>query len=61
MSHKIIRVSKTDFETDDGAVYPMMFDLDELPTVEEFQSIYDEWLQVFRDKELLEAHESETC
>ena len=34
MSHKIIRVTKTEFETDDGKVRPMMFDLDEVPTVD---------------------------
>jgi len=58
-SHKVVRVTKDEFETEDGRIHPMVFDLDEVPTVEEFQSIYDEWLQVFREKELLEAHESE--
>lgn len=59
MSHKIVRITEIEFETDDGKVHPMMFELDEVPTIEEFQIIYDEWLQVFREKELLEAHESE--
>lgn len=51
---KIISVTKTEFVTEDGTVYPILFELDETPTVEEFQEIYDNWLQVFRDKELLE-------
>jgi hypothetical protein len=58
MSHKITKVTKTEFETDDGTVHPVMFELDEIPSVDEFQKIYDEWLQVFQDKELLEAHGS---
>ena len=57
---KIISVTKTEFVTEDGTVYPILFELDEVPTVEEFQGIYDDWLQVFQQKELLE-NESETC
>lgn len=59
MSHKIVRITDTEFETDDGKVHPMIFELDEVPTIEKFQAIYDEWLQVFREKELLEKNESE--
>lgn len=57
---KIISVSKTEFVTEDGTVHPILFELDEVPTVEEFQKTYDDWLQMFRDKELLE-NESKTC
>lgn len=60
MSHKITRITKDEFETDDGKIHPMIFDTEEIPTIEEFQKIYDEWLQVFRDKELLETYESKT-
>jgi len=59
LSRKIVKVTKTEFETADGTVHPMMFELDEVPTVEEFQKQYDEWLHVFREKELLENNESE--
>jgi len=59
LSRKIVKVTKTEFETADGTVHPMMFELDEVPTVEEFQKQYDEWLHVFREKELLE-NEPET-
>jgi len=58
MNHKIVRVTKKEFEMEDGTIRPIPFELDEVPTIEEFQQIYDEWLQVFRDKELLEEHES---
>lgn len=57
---KIVSVSKTEFITEDGTVHPILFDLDEIPTVEEFQEIYDTWLKVFQEKKLLEEHESET-
>ncbi|RTK96771.1 MAG: hypothetical protein EKK64_03010 [Neisseriaceae bacterium] len=56
---KIVSVSKTEFTTEDGTVHPILFDLDEIPTVEEFQEIYDDWLKVFQEKKLLEEHESE--
>ena len=58
LSRKIVKVTKTEFETSDGQVHPMVFDLDEIPTVEEFQKRYDEWLNVFQEKELLK-NESE--
>ena len=57
---KIVSVTKSEFVTEDGTVHPILFELEEVPTVEEFQVIYDSWLQVFREKELLEEHEPET-
>jgi hypothetical protein len=57
---KIISVSKTEFTTEDGTVHPILFELEEIPTVEEFQEQYDAWLKVFQEKELLGEHEPET-
>lgn len=57
---KIVSVSKTEFITEDGTVHPILFELEETPTIEEFQEQYDAWLKVFQEKELLEEHESET-
>ena len=37
----VIRVSKTEFELDNGDIYPHTFELDEDVTVEEFQTILD--------------------
>ena len=54
MTKKIISVTKTEFVTEDGTVHPILFELEEVPTVEEFQDIYDNWLQVFHEQELLE-------
>jgi len=53
LSRKIVKVTKNEFTTEDGKIHPMVFDIDEVPTVKEFQKQYDEWLHVFQEKELL--------
>ena len=58
-NRQIVRVSKTEFETADGTIRPMLFDLDETPTVEEFQAIYDDWFNVFLEKGLIENERTE--
>lgn len=35
----VVRVDEHEFELDNGDTYPIPFDLDEIPTVEEFQTI----------------------
>ena len=47
----VTRVTKTEFELDDGRVYQHPFELDEVPTNEEFQRIYNHWRELF-EKEL---------
>jgi len=39
---KVVRVTKTEYELENGDIYPNVFELDEDITVEEFQSILDE-------------------
>ena len=39
---KVIRVTKEEFELEDGTVQSMMLDLGYVPTVEEFQQMLDE-------------------
>ena len=46
----IIRVTKTRFETHDGVVYKIPFELDEVPALDEFQELYNEWFHVFHQK-----------
>jgi len=58
-NRKIVRVTKTEFETADGTVRPMVIELDETPTVEEFQEIYDDWFNVFLEKGLIENERTE--
>lgn len=38
---KVVRVDSEEFELDDGTIYPHMVELEEVPTVEEFQKIYE--------------------
>ena len=40
--YKVVRVSKTEFELENGDIYPIPFDLDYEPTIEEFQSFIDD-------------------
>ena len=39
---KVVRVTKEEFELEDGTVQPMMLDLGYIPTVEEFQQMLDD-------------------
>lgn len=38
---KVVRVTKTEFELDNGDIYPIQIDLGFEPTVEEFQKFLD--------------------
>ena len=40
--HKVIRVSKTEFELENGDIYPIPFELGYEPTLEEFQKFIDD-------------------
>ena len=37
----VVRVTKTEFELDDGRIFPHPVELDPVPSVEEFQKTYD--------------------
>ena len=45
----VVRVTKTEFELADGRIFPNVveFQDDEVPTVEEFQKVYDQWRSLF--------------
>jgi hypothetical protein len=49
----ITRITKTEFETDDGIVHPIPFELETIPSLKEFQGIYDQWFRLFQQKELI--------
>jgi len=51
----VVRVTKEEFELDDGRIFPHVVELDEVPTVEEFQKIYDKVRDQYMD--LLETDE----
>ena len=52
---KVIRVTKTEFELEDGRIIPHFVELDKKPTLKQFQKIYDEWAdklnEMFNDEE----------
>jgi len=51
IKHKMItRLTKTEFETSDGIVHDIPFELDVVPSIEDFQKIYDEWYRLFQQK-----------
>jgi hypothetical protein len=50
----VIRVSQTEFELGNGAVYPHAVPLDYTPTVEEFQETYNQMTQLFEKAGLLD-------
>ena len=43
MKNKVVRVTATEFELDDGRVFPHLDYLDPVPSPEEFQVFYDIW------------------
>lgn len=46
----VVRITKTEFELDNGVIYPHVVELDEVPTPEEFQKIIDHWTKVLMDE-----------
>lgn len=52
---KVIRVSATEFETEDGNVFPhpIPFQDGKIPSIKEFQAIHDQWREIFQTQGLL--------
>jgi hypothetical protein len=40
--YKVVRFSKTEFELDNGDVYPIPFEMDKIPTIKQFQKMIDD-------------------
>jgi len=40
---KVIRVNESEFELEDGRIYDHPEELSIVPTIEEFQNIYNKW------------------
>ena len=45
----VIRITKDEFELDDGRIFPHMVELDEVPSLEEFQKTYDKVRETYKD------------
>ena len=46
---KVVRVTATEFELENGDIYPHPIELEEVPSPEEFQKHYDHWSSVFEE------------
>lgn len=44
---KVVRVNEFEFELEDGTIQEHFEKLEEVPTLEEFQKIYDKWTEIF--------------
>jgi len=53
--YRIIRVNEDEFELDNGKIFPHFERLDKIPTVEEFQKMYDQWLIIFIKQGLIDG------
>ena len=53
----VVKVTETEFELDNGNTYPIPFQLDKVPTIPEFQKIYDKWLQIFEQEGIIKPDE----
>ena len=43
---KVVRVTSTEFELDDGRIFPHPEELEDVPSLEEFQEHYDRWSEL---------------
>lgn len=52
MSVKVIRVDAHEFELEDGRIYqhPVELEPDEVPSIAEFQVIFDRWHKIIQDE-----------
>ena len=46
---KVVRVTKTEFELEDGRVYDHPVELEAAPSLEDFQAVYDGWMKKFQE------------
>jgi len=60
MDMRIVRVTTTDFELEDGRTYQHPVPLEKAPSLKQFQAIYDRWERVFHEEEKQLAHAGET-
>lgn len=49
LRQKVVRVTATEFELEDGSIFPHAVELEDVPSPEEFQKFYDHWFSIFED------------
>lgn len=47
---KVVRVTKKEFELEDGSIFEHPSELDYTPSISEFQKIYDDWYKILSEK-----------
>lgn len=57
---KIISVDRDQFITESGDVFPHFSELDDVPTAEEFQKIYDYWFDLLNSKDIDKCHKKDS-
>jgi|LauGreDrversion4_2_1035121.scaffolds.fasta_scaffold05395_12 hypothetical protein len=49
----ILKISENEFEMEDGVIHPILFEIPEHISLEEFQNHYNQWQTIFYEKGLL--------
>ena len=57
---KVVRVTLIEFELDDGMIMPHAIELEEVPSLEEFQGYYDNWYAVLKEMNNGEPPDNQT-
>jgi hypothetical protein len=47
---KVIRVTRKEFELEDGQIFQHPVELDYTPAIAEFQKYYDDWYKILNEK-----------
>jgi len=50
MKTKVTRITVTEFELEDGRIFPHVTPLNPVPTLEEFQEHYNKWLELLKSQ-----------
>lgn len=45
----VVRVTSTEFELDNGRIFEMPFELEDVPPLDVFQQIYDQWSNLLQE------------
>ena len=48
---KVIRIDKKEFELEDGRVFQHPVELESVPSLAEFQKIYDQWFKTIKGEQ----------
>ena len=49
----VTKLEKNSFTLDDGRIFDFPFEIDELPSLEDFNKLYEEWEEIVSDESKL--------